>query len=118
MAKKTQVVLIDDIDGSQAEGTVKFGLDGEAFEIDLSLPHQKELRDSLEKFREAGTRLGRYSVGEPRGRRSLSPRTPRLPTDRQRNDKIRAWANEQGKQVSPRGRIPQAIIAEYEQNHS
>ena len=30
MAQKIQTLLIDDLDGSAAEGTVRFGLDGAA----------------------------------------------------------------------------------------
>ena len=36
-------LYVDDIDGSEAEGTVRFGLDGAEYEIDLSLAHSKEL---------------------------------------------------------------------------
>ncbi|SDC95824.1 histone-like nucleoid-structuring protein Lsr2 [Glycomyces harbinensis] len=115
MARKTQVILIDDIDGGKAEETVKFALDGQAYEIDLSAGHAKELRSVLEKFQEAGTRLGRYSLGTTRGPvRSASgaPRS-RPSVDREQNKAIREWAGRNGKQVSPRGRIPQAIIEEY-----
>ncbi|MCD0444229.1 Lsr2 family protein [Glycomyces sp. A-F 0318] len=114
MARKTQVVLIDDIDGGKAEETVKFALDGQAYEIDLSAAHAKELRTVLEKFQEAGTRLGRYSLGGARGPvRAASAASRRPSVDREQNKAIREWAERNGKQVSPRGRIPQAIIEEY-----
>jgi hypothetical protein len=118
MAKKTQVILIDDIDGSKAEETVKFAIDGQAYEIDLSTSHAKELRDALEKFQEAGTRLGRYSLGAPRGpvRGAATPR--RQTVDREQNKAIREWAERNGKRVSPRGRIPQAIVEEYNAAHN
>ncbi|MFC3493449.1 histone-like nucleoid-structuring protein Lsr2 [Glycomyces rhizosphaerae] len=118
MAKKTQVILIDDIDGSKAEETVKFAIDGQAYEIDLSAGHAKELRDALEKFQEAGTRLGRYSLGAPRGpvRGATAPR--RQTVDREQNKAIREWAERSGKRVSPRGRIPQAIVEEYNAAHN
>ncbi|MCD0442475.1 MULTISPECIES: histone-like nucleoid-structuring protein Lsr2 [Glycomyces] len=118
MAKKTQVILIDDIDGSKAEETVKFAIDGQAYEIDLSASHAKELRDALEKFQEAGTRLGRYSLGAPRGpvRGAAAPR--RQTVDREQNKAIREWAERNGKRVSPRGRIPQAIVEEYNAAHN
>ena len=44
MAQKIQTVFIDDIDGSVAEGTVRFGLDGTEYEIDLNAGHAKKLR--------------------------------------------------------------------------
>ncbi|MEU6857840.1 Lsr2 family protein [Glycomyces sp. NPDC046736] len=118
MAKKTQVILIDDIDGNKADETVKFAIDGQAYEIDLSASHAKELRDALEKFQEAGTRLGRYSLGAPRGpvRGASAPR--RQTVDREQNKAIREWAERSGKRVSPRGRIPQAIVEEYNAAHN
>ena len=36
MAKTLIVKLSDDIDGGDADETVRFGLDGKAYEIDLS----------------------------------------------------------------------------------
>ena len=36
MAQKVQTLLIDDLDGGEAEATVRFGLDGTDYEIDLS----------------------------------------------------------------------------------
>ena len=36
MAQKIQTLFIDDLDGSEAAGTVRFGLDGTDYEIDLS----------------------------------------------------------------------------------
>ena len=50
MAQKTQIIFIDDLDGSEAEGTVLFGLDGTQYEIDLSTSHAKELRSALARY--------------------------------------------------------------------
>ena len=47
MAQKIQTLFIDDLDGSTAEGTVRFGLDGTEYEIDLNAGHARELRDVL-----------------------------------------------------------------------
>jgi len=47
VAQKIQTLFIDDLDGSTAEGTVCFGLDGTEYEIDLNAGHAKELRDVL-----------------------------------------------------------------------
>jgi hypothetical protein len=43
-------MLIDDLDGSAAEGTVRFGLDGTEYEIDLNARHAKELRKALARY--------------------------------------------------------------------
>ncbi|SDK50802.1 Lsr2 protein [Glycomyces sambucus] len=117
MAKKTQVLLIDDIDGGKADETVKFAIDGEAYEVDLSTAHATELREALEKFQEAGTRLGRYSLGSGRGPVRAGTASPRASVDREQNKAIRDWAEANGKQVSPRGRIPAAIVEEYHAAH-
>ena len=39
VAQKVQTLFIDDLDGSAAEGTVRFGLDGTEYEIDLNARH-------------------------------------------------------------------------------
>lgn len=39
MAQKTVVILSDDLDGSDANETITFGLDGSEYEIDLNEAH-------------------------------------------------------------------------------
>ena len=56
MAQKIQTLFIDDIDGSEAEGTVRFGLDGAEYEIDLNAKHAEALRKSLAKYIDAARR--------------------------------------------------------------
>ena len=41
-----------------AEGTVRFGLDGAEYEIDLSTQHAQELRNALARYVGAARRLG------------------------------------------------------------
>ena len=67
MAQKIQTLLIDDLDGSAAEGTVRFGLEGTEYEIDLNAKHAKELRNAL------GTLCGRWPASQ-RQRPQASPR--------------------------------------------
>jgi hypothetical protein len=47
VAQKIQTSFIDDLDGSPAEGTVRFGLDGTGYEIDLNTAHAQALRAAL-----------------------------------------------------------------------
>jgi nucleoid-associated protein Lsr2 len=47
VAQKIQALFVDDLDGSQADGTVGFGLDGTEYEIDLNAGHAQALRDAL-----------------------------------------------------------------------
>ena len=58
MAQKVQTLFIDDLDGSEAEGTVRFGLDGAEYEIDLNAEHAQALRDALARYVGAARRAG------------------------------------------------------------
>lgn len=96
MAKKVVVQLVDDVDGSEAVETVTFGLDGVSYEIDLSEENAAALRSDLSKWVSAGTRTG--------GRRAARSGSGSAPSGQ--SARIRAWAREQGIDVSDRGRIP------------
>ena len=61
MAQKVQTLFVDDLDGSEAEGTVRFGLDGTEYEIDLNA---QQLRDALARYVAAGRRV-RASTRQP-----------------------------------------------------
>jgi len=50
VATRRIVTLHDDLDGTYAEETVSFSVDGTAYEIDLNGPHAKELREVLRPF--------------------------------------------------------------------
>lgn len=106
MAQKVRVLLIDDLDGGDAEETVSFGLDGVSYEIDLSVNNAQKLRDALQPFVEQARRVP--AAGRGRGRRA------RAASSRERSAEIRAWAKAHGRKVSERGRIPQSIVDEYE----
>jgi|SRR5215475_4004885 len=111
MAQKTVVTVVCDLphDG-EVEGTetVSFAFDGTAYEIDVCAAHAKELR---EKFGEYTEHARRASAAGGRRRRARSG------PGRERSSEIRAWAKQRGHKVSERGRIPAAIIAEYESSH-
>ncbi|MBB6120901.1 histone-like nucleoid-structuring protein Lsr2 [Nocardiopsis algeriensis] len=109
MAQKVQVFLVDDLDGGEAEETVTFGLDGSVYEIDLSAGNAAKLREALTPFVEAA-RKASPKPARGAGRRSASRNAP----SRERSAEIRAWAKAAGKPVNERGRIPAAIVAEYE----
>jgi hypothetical protein len=106
MAKQTITRLIDDLDRGEAEETVKFGLDGVQYEIDLSAKNAAKLRDLLGPYVKAGSKVTRAGAGQPRRRAGA-------PTDRAQNKAIREWARSKRKKISDRGRIPEDIVAEY-----
>lgn len=108
MSSRIQIELIDDIDGSAADETVTFGLDGVSYEIDLSDAHAAALRGALAEWSGPARRLG----GRPR-RRSAATASGAL-NDPVENRQVRAWALENGVPVSVRGRIAQATRDAYE----
>src|SRR6478735_6339763 len=64
MAQKVQVLLVDDLDGSEATETVTFGLDGASYEIDLSSGNAGKLRKELAHYVEHCARgPGQYAPG-------------------------------------------------------
>ena len=110
MAKRTIHMLVDDIDGGEAEETVKFSIDGAQYEIDLSKKNAAKLRESLVKFIEAGTKIARTGATPVRrdGRRGTPP-----VANRDQNKAIREWAQAKGIAVSDRGRIKQDIVDQF-----
>lgn len=109
MAKKTVVILSDDIDGSEASQTVYFGLDGSEYEIDLNDQHANELREALQRFTDAARKVS-GSRGRQAGRKPASHGGPDAKA-------VRLWAAEQDLQVNTRGRIQADIVEKYEAAH-
>lgn len=103
MAQKVETLFVDDLDGSQAEGTVRFGVDGADYEIDLSAGHAQQLRDALAPYISAARRTGTAS---PRRTGNKASRAPD-PTE------VREWARAQGIDVKDRGRVPAELIAKF-----
>ena len=106
MAQKIQMLFIDDIDGGEAEGTVRFGLDGAEYEIDLSAKHNEALRAVL------GTYVDHARKVSGSARKATAARPSRKPSA---NDTVavRAWARENGYDIKDRGRVPADLVAKY-----
>ena len=104
MAQKVTVALEDDLDGGPAEETVRFGLGGAEYEIDLSKKNARAFRKQLAPFIEHARKAGRGPRRRP-GRTAAS---------RERSGDIRTWAKGQGIAVSDRGRIPASLVEQYE----
>ena len=124
MAQRTVVSLVDDIDESEADETVEFGIDGSSYEIDLSDGNAAALRDSLADYIAHARRM----AGRRRGAGRAAPVAPssapvrkgggRASVDREQNQAIREWARRQGMTVSERGRIPSEVSDAYHKAHS
>ncbi|WP_211881686.1 histone-like nucleoid-structuring protein Lsr2 [Pseudarthrobacter albicanus] len=105
MARKVHVQLIDDLSGENADGTVRFSVDGADYEIDLTADHATELRGVLEKYIAHARRL--RGTPDRRGTRTA-------PTGREETQRIRDWAKAHGYNPSARGRISQDIKQAYD----
>ena len=104
MAQKVTIALQDDLDGGPAEETVRFGLGGAEYEIDLSKKNASAFRKELSRFIEHARKAGK----------AQSRQTTRTVSSRQRSGDIRAWAKAQGITVNERGRIPAGVVQQYE----
>lgn len=94
MAQKVFVELVDDLDGSEAEETVPFGIDGKNYVIDLNKKNAAQLRKALEKYVAAGRRATGRSGN---GRKSSGGGRP--------YGEARVWAAEHNIEVPSRGRL-------------
>lgn len=110
MAQKVSVVLVDDIDDSEATETVSFSLDGSSYEIDLNDAHAAELRDALATWIGHARRAGRSSARKA----TRAGRPAAVGSDRDRIQKIREWGRKNGREVSERGRLSAELVAAYE----
>ncbi|HYB85603.1 MAG TPA: Lsr2 family protein [Streptosporangiaceae bacterium] len=104
MATKITVVLEDDIQGGPAEETLRFGLDGREYEIDLNSTNAAAFRQQIAPYLEHARRAGSRPTQRP----------VRTAASRERSADIRAWAKDNGIAVSERGRIPANVIQQYE----
>jgi hypothetical protein len=104
MAQKIQTLFIDDLDGGEAAGTVRFGLDGAEYEIDLSKDHTDALRAALGKYVEHARKVGGAKRPARGGRRG---------GDVVDTAKVREWAKVQGIDIKDRGRVPGNIVEQY-----
>lgn len=108
MAQKKITLLVDDIDGGDADETVTFGLDGVSYEIDLTTANAAKLRDSISVWTGSARKVGRAGRGGGARRRSAGSGDAQA---------IRDWAKANGYEVSGRGRISAQVKAAYEAAH-
>ena len=108
MAQKVNIVLVDDIDGSEATETISFGLDGTTYEIDLNDKNAAKLRDGLATYIGHGRKVG---SAPRRGRRSAAAANG--PSARE----IREWARANGYDVPDRGRVSSDVREAYDKAH-
>ncbi len=106
MAQKIQTLFVDDLDGGEAEGTVRFGLDGTSYEIDLSAAHADELRSVLAPYARAGRKItgAARRPGRIQGRAAANGFS---------TNEVRDWAKSNGVEIKDRGRVPADVVAKF-----
>ena len=114
MAQRVNVVLVDDLDDSEADETVSFALDGTSYEIDLSAANAAKLRDALALYIGHGRR-----AGGGRRRSSSSGRSSGSGRGRSGSEvsEMRAWGRANGFKVSERGRVSAELREAYAAAH-
>src|SRR3712207_7519330 len=108
MAQRTQIVLIDDLDGTEIKDgnaqSITFSWSGVDYSIDLSKANADKLEKAIGPYLEKAQRVG--------GRRSRSYSSSS--SDGQVDTKaVRAWAASNGIELSSRGRVPADVIEKY-----
>lgn len=103
MAQRLRTHYVDDLDGSDAEGTVRFSLDGAQYEIELNAAHAMELRDVLAPYVEAGRKVPR------RTRRSRG----KAAAKGIKSNEVRDWAKTNGVEIRNRGRVPANVVTKF-----
>jgi hypothetical protein len=115
VARKVVVELADDIDGTvfgDDGESISYAVDGVEYVIDLKDEHAKELRETFEYYIAHSTRVGGR---KHRADRQVNPTAPKRSSGETK--KVRAWAIEQGHQLSSRGRIPAEIEQAFHDAH-
>lgn len=140
MAQRVIMHTTDDLDGSEGASTVRFGLDGVAYEIDLSETNAENLREVFRPFTDVARRTGgrRERGTGPAARASQQTKgnaaatvndgkrvpaavfssPPSTYATRSRSREIREWAATAGYDLSPRGRIPAAVVEAFDNRES
>ncbi|WP_328686216.1 histone-like nucleoid-structuring protein Lsr2 [Streptomyces sp. NBC_00343] len=106
MAQQTIIQLLDDLDGSAASETIRFGLDGKTYEIDVNEKNAAKLRKALAVYVDKGRKLNQARGGT----RGLAKQAASVSGG---TALIRAWAKESGYEVNDRGRVPADIKEAY-----
>ncbi len=110
MAQQTTITLVDDLDETlPAAETVRFGVDGTSYVIDLSAEHAAALREDVATWVSHARRTGAHPTRTTRGAARPQRSGNRTSTGRKQTATVRDWARSNGYTVSDRGRIPAAV---------
>lgn len=105
MAKRIVETLVDDLDGSEADRTIAFSINGEGYAIDLSSANAEKFDAALAPFVDAARRTSSGRAGGGSRRRGGGGTGD--------TKDAREWLRANGHQVSDRGRIPAPLLELY-----
>lgn len=105
MASKT--VLIDDIDGGEAQVTIVFAINGESYQLDLSQTNANRFHKALKPFIDAAAGLKEAHRNE----------VDEVAAAVNKRNQIRAWAKKKGYDVAERGKIPKEVLDAFDASH-
>ena len=113
MAKRVIEQLVSDLSGKDikdGEGeTVKFSIGSTSYEMDLTEAEAGQFYDAVKKYTDVATKTSGRGVRTGAGAKAKA--------DRNQTQAIRAWARENGREVSERGRISQDVQDAYNAAH-
>ena len=112
MAQKVNIILVSDLSGVEADETVSFALDGTGYELDLSNKEADKFRGLFQDY----ISVARKTSGG-RGRKSSGKASSGSGRSKEELAEVRAWAQQNGHEVSERGRIKQDILDAYDAAH-
>src|SRR6185312_1618959 len=98
MAQVTEVRLVDDLDGGDADESVDFTVDNKRYQMDLSEKNAARLREILAPFIAAARRPSGATTPTRRSTTAARPSRAGAGTAA-----IREWASANGFEVSTRG---------------
>lgn len=110
MAKTT--ITTDDLDGSPDAETISFSYAGSDYTIDLAKKNKAAFEKALKPYLDAAT-----STSSRRSSRSSSTRSSARRRSSVDTSAVRAWAQENGMEVSERGRISREVLEAYHAAH-
>ena len=105
--------MVDDLDGAEAQETVRFGVDGTDYEIDLTAENAEKLRSILSLYVDKGRKSSAGRRGQSGQARQATSTPSTTKSKREETQQIRQWAKDNGHNPSSRGRITQSIIDAY-----
>lgn len=103
MAQRVEVVVTSDLSNDEGASPLRFGLDGDTYEIDLTPDEAARFRGLLAEY-----------VGNARRVKSGAKPRPKLETDPR---DVREWAAVKGLDCPMKGRLPKHIVDQYRTAH-